>query len=172
MDESGPVEVLPAPEGTSAKRGVKLVYANGVTVEHKDGFGVHFFGSEGEVQVNRGRIALTLGGKEVAKYTSREDGGSLTSTLYKVKQQYLANAKISLYKSEHHIQDFLDSVETRQKPITSEIVGGRTAICCHLMNLTYYHGEKIKWDPAGNRFADGTGSVLWLTRDYRSPWNV
>lgn len=172
MDESGPVEILPAPEGTSAKRGVTMVYADGVTVEHKNGFAVHFFGSDGEVQVDRGRFSLALNGKEVAKFTRREDGGSLTSTLYKVKKQYLADAKINLYKSEHHIQDFLKSVATRKKPITSEIVGGRTAICCHLMNLTYYHGEKIKWDPAGNRFTDGTGSVVWLTRDYRSPWNV
>ena len=46
MDDSGPVEVLP-PEKPDAKRGAKLVYANGVTVEHKDGFGVHFFGTEG-----------------------------------------------------------------------------------------------------------------------------
>ena len=172
MDESGPVEILPAPEGTSAKRGVTMAYADGVTVEHKNGFAVHFFGSDGEVQVDRGRFSLALNGKEVAKFTRREDGGSLTSTLYKVKKQYLADAKINLYKSEHHIQDFLKSVATRKKPITSEIVGGRTAICCHLMNLTYYHGEKIKWDPAGNRFTDGTGSVVWLTRDYRSPWNV
>ena len=149
-----------------------MVYADGVTVEHKNGFAGHFFGSDGEVQVDRGRFSLALNGKEVAKFTRREDGGSLTSTLYKVKKQYLADAKINLYKSEHHIQDFLKSVATRKKPITSEIVGGRTAICCHLMNLTYYHGEKIKWDPAGNRFTDGTGSVVWLTRDYRSPWNV
>ena len=74
MDASGPVEILPAPGGTQAKRGVKLVYANGVTVEHKNGFGVHFFGSEGEIQVNRGRFVFTRDGQVISKFTRREDG--------------------------------------------------------------------------------------------------
>ncbi len=45
-------------------------------------------------------------------------------------------------------------------------------ICCHLMNLAYYHGQKIKWDPEKFAFVDGTGDPRWLTRDYRSPWSV
>ena len=46
MDDSGPVEVRP-PEQKDVKRGATLVYANGVTVTHVDGFGVDFFGAEG-----------------------------------------------------------------------------------------------------------------------------
>ena len=172
MDDSGPVEVLPAPEGTRAKRGVTLVYANGVTVVHKDGFGVHFFGSEGEVQVNRGQFVFTRNGELVSKFTRREDGGSLQSALSKAEKAFLADAKVKLYRSESHTLDFLNCVKDRKQPITSEIVGGHSVICCHLMNLAYYHGEKIKWDPAQNGFAGGTGDPAWLTRDYRSPWKV
>ena len=58
MDASGPVEVRP-PEQKDAKRGAMLVYADGVTVTHEDGFGVDFLGSEGRVQVNRGRFTFT-----------------------------------------------------------------------------------------------------------------
>ena len=84
--KAGPVEILPAAEGTRAKRGVKLVYDNGVFVEHKNGFGVHFYGSEGEVQVNRGRFVLTRGGEVFSKFTRREDGGSLESALRKAEK--------------------------------------------------------------------------------------
>ncbi len=62
MDDSGPVEVRP-PETAGDKRGATLVYANGVTVTHEDGFGVDFFGSEGRVQVNRGRFTFTREGR-------------------------------------------------------------------------------------------------------------
>ena len=48
-------------------------------------------------------------------------------------------------------------MKSRKKPITSEQVGGRSAICCHLMNQAYYHGQKLKWDPAKFAFVDGTG---------------
>ena len=63
MDDSGPVEMLP-PKHPGDKRGAMLVYANGVAVEHKDGFGVDFFGSEGEVQVNRGTFAFRRGKRQ------------------------------------------------------------------------------------------------------------
>ncbi|MCF7972955.1 MAG: Gfo/Idh/MocA family oxidoreductase [Phycisphaerae bacterium] len=172
MDESGPVEVLPAPEGTRAKRGVTLVYANGVTVKHTDGFGVDFFGTEGRVQVNRGKFVFMRDDEVISKFTQRSDGGSLMLATRKAEKEFLADAKIRLYKSNNHQDDFLECVKSRKKPITSEIVGARSAICCHLMNQAYYHGEKLQWDPAANKFINGTGNPAWLTRDYRSPWTV
>ena len=67
MDESGPVEVI-CPADPKAKRGAKLVYANGVTVEHRDGFGVVFYGTGGEVRVNRGKFVLIIDGKTIAQH--------------------------------------------------------------------------------------------------------
>ena len=63
-------------------------------------------------------------------------------------------------------------VKSRKKPITSEQVGVRSAICCHLLNQSYYHHAHLKWDPAKFEFTGGTGNPKWLTRDYRSPWTV
>ena len=174
MDDSGPVEVLP-PEQAGAKRGAKLVYANGVTVEHKNGFGVHFYGTEGEVQVNRGKFTFKRGSDMIASYTGSEEERKKTSCAAQVQiaeRDFLKDAKIKLYDSKNHLGNFLDCVKDRTKPITSEQVGGRTAICCHLMNQCYYHNQKLKWDPAKFAFVDGTGDPAWLTRDYRSPWNV
>ncbi|MFT5499476.1 MAG: putative dehydrogenase [Kiritimatiellia bacterium] len=171
MDDSGPVETIPVAAGQ--KRGVKLKYASGITVEHKDGFGVHFYGSEGEVKVNRGRFELVRNGETFAKFTKREDGGSLGGALAQSEKEFLADKKIALYDSNKrgHVGDFLNSMETREKPITNEIVGGRTAICCHLMNQTYYENTGIKWNPAKNDFASG-GNPAWLTRSYRGSWKV
>ena len=173
MDDSGPVEVLP-PEKPDAKRGAKLVYANGVTVEHKDGFGVHFYGTEGEIQVNRGRFTFKRGDKMIASFNHKpqEKGTSCAAQVQLAEREFLKDAKIKLHESKNHLGNFLDCVKTRQKPITSEQVGGRSAICCHLMNQVYYHSQKIKWDPQKFVFVGGTGDPQWLTRDYRKPWKV
>jgi predicted dehydrogenase len=176
MDNSGPVEVLPPATG-GAKRGAKLVYANGVTVEHKDGFGVHFFGTEGEVQVNRGKFTMKRGSEMIASYTGdkKKEADKKTSCMAQVQiaeKQFLADAKIKLYESKSHLGDFLECVKSRKKPITSEIVGGHSVICCHLMNQAYLNDQKIKWDPEKFVFTDGTGDPKWLTRDYRKPWKV
>ena len=40
------------------------------------------------------------------------------------------------------------------------------------MNLAYYHGEVLKWDPAKLEFTGGTGKPEWLTRNYRGEWKV
>jgi len=171
MDDSGPVEVRP-PDQADAKRGAMLVYANGVTVTHKDGFGVHFYGTGGEVQVNRGRFTFSRGGKMLHKFTKKEDGSSCEAQVTLSEREFLKDAKVRLYASKGHIPDFLNSVKTRQKPITSEQVGARSAICCHLMNQSYYHHAKLLWDPQKLCFRNGAGDPSWLTRDYRAPWRV
>lgn len=174
LGDNGPVEVLP-PEKAGDKRGAKLVYANGVTVEHKNGFGVHFYGTEGEVQVNRGKFTFKRGDQMIASYTGSEEERKTTSCAAQVQiaeRDFLKDAKVTLYDSKNHLGNFLDCVKDRKKPITSEQVGGRSAICCHLMNQAYYHQQKIKWDPEKFVLVDGTGDPAWLTRDYRSPWSV
>ena len=170
-DDSGPVVILPPP-GRGDKRGAKLVYANGVTVEHKNGFGVHFYGTRGEVQVNRGRFTFKRGSKMIASNVGANRRVSRNRMLQDVENAFLKDATTRLYVSSNHLTDFLNCMQSRKKPITSEQVGGRSAICCHLMNQAYYHGRKLQWDPAKFAFAGGTGNPKWLTRDYRSPWSV
>lgn len=171
MDESGPDAVTP-PEDPNAKNGAVLHYGDKITLTHTDGYGAHFFGSEGEVKVNRGRFEFWREGKKIAGFTNREDGGSLGSAISFVEKEWLKDAKVKLYESRDHIWDFLDCVEARKRPVTNEEVGGRSAICCHLLNQAYYNHSAIKWLPKEMAFAPGSGDPKWLTRDYRSPWSV
>ena len=170
-DASGPVEVRP-PAQSDAQRGARLIYDDGIYVEHVNGFGVHFFGSEGEVMVNRGKFALKKDGEFFAKFTKREDGSSCAAQVKKAEDAFLKQAEVKLYNSSSHIKDFLSCVRTRKKPITNEIVGGRSAICCHLMNQAYYNHAKILWDPQNLKLQPGGGNPEWLTRNYRAPWCV
>lgn len=179
MDDSGPVEVIP-PNDPDAKRGAKLVYASGITVEHKDGFGVDFFGTDGEVRVNRGKFVLMIDGKTIADYSvdkpkkgeSSDAETTCAAEVQKAERLYLTNAPVKLYVSKQHISDFMACVKSRKKPITNEQVGARSAICCHLINQSYYHHAHLKWNPEKFKFTGGTGNPKWLTRDYREPWFV
>ncbi len=170
MDNSGPSEILP-PEDQNASFGTRLVYPNGVEVKHKNGNGLEFYGTDGYLHVNRGKINLELGGKTIAKFFSREDGGTLGQKLRLLEKEYLKDAKVRLYKvNDSHIDDFLRSMKTRTKPVANEIIGSRTVIAAHLMNLAYYHRQAMKWDPKKCEFTAGTGNVKWLTgsrRDYK-----
>jgi predicted dehydrogenase len=162
MDESGPVEIIPA-GAPNAKSGVRWKYANGVEAIHKDGNGVWFFGTEGKVLVNRGKFEFWLKEEQKAKLPSDCDA---------IEKEYLADAKIKLYNSKDHKSDWLTAIKTRKPPICDVEVGARTVSLCHLVNLAYYHGEKLRWDPAANQFAGDTGKAEWLDVSHRDPWKL
>ena len=173
-DGSGPVEVRAPQNWETAKRGAQLVYADGTVLMHVRGKGVSFYGTEGECHVNRGKFELIMGGKTVHKFWDKEvdKTTSMEREVTLTEREYLADAKIKLYNSKSHFQDFLDCVKSRQRPICDVEIGAGSAIACHVMNFAYHYGATAKWNPAKNKFASG-GSSKWLTRDrYRDGWVV
>ena len=170
VDNSGPVATIPA-ENPKAMKGAQLVYAGDVPLMHGTGMGSSFYGTEGRVECHRGRIGLWLGEKLIAGRTGGDRNVNLGRELDKMESEYLKDAKVKLYRSNSHIPDFLNSMRTRKKSCTHEIIGARTSIACHLLNQTYYNHTAIKWNPKKNTFAKG-GDSKWLTRDYRSEWDV
>jgi predicted dehydrogenase len=174
MDGNGPVEVRAPQNWETAKRGAQLVYADGTVLTHVRGKGVSFYGTEGECHVNRGKFELIMGGKTVHKFWDKEveKTTSMEREVTLTEREFLADAKIKVYNSKSHFQDFLDCVKSRKRPICDIEVGASSAIACHVMNFAYHYGANAKWDPSRNRFAKG-GSAKWLTRDrYRDGWVV
>ncbi len=150
MDESGPVEVIPAAQ-PNAQSGVQLVYANGTVVTHKAGNGVTFIGTEGRIFVNRGKFEST------------------PESLVEIP---LDQHKIRLYESNDHLGDWLGCIRSRNRPICDVEVGARTVSVCHLVNLAYWNNQRLKWDPKREEFVGGAGDNAWLDRDYRAPWTL
>ncbi len=149
MDESGPVEIIP-PDDPAAKIGVRFLYANGVEVIHGKSGGVRFIGTDGEIFVNRGKFQITP--ESLGVDPIPENG-------------------VQLYKCKDHLQDFLDSVKSRKKPICDVEIGCRSASVCHLGNLAYWYHRKFRWDPAKERFIGDAEANKWLDQEHRAPWN-
>lgn len=170
MDESGPREINPPADWKTAQYGVRMRYANGVELVHAHVPGhnnVTFYGKDGTVQVNRGRISVSIGGR-----TIEPQGRPLALQLDEVEKEFLQNAKVQLYRSTDHLGDWVNAIRTRKPPICDVETGARTATVCHLVNLGYYHGQPMKWDPAGEVFTDGAGEAAWLDVPHRAPWKV
>jgi hypothetical protein len=124
--------------------------------------------------VNRGKFELIMEGKTVHKFWDKETdkGTSMEREVTLTEREFLANAKVKLYNSKSHFEDFISCVRSRQRPICDVEIGARSAIACHVMNFAYRYGANAKWNPTKNKFASG-GSSKWLTRDhYRGGWSV
>jgi predicted dehydrogenase len=166
MDQSGPVKFYPADE-KAGRPCAMFEYANGVRCWHLLGSGekelakrmpvpphpseniVYFAGDKGWLEVSRAHIRS---GPESAA------------------RQVIGPNEIRLYRSPGHVQDFVNCVKTRQKPICDVEIGARTVTVCHLVNLVYWLNRPIQWDPAAEQIVGDEEANRWCDRPKRAPW--
>jgi hypothetical protein len=76
--------------------------------------------------------------------------------------------------SSPHMQNFIDSVRSRQKPIATIEKGCSTAIVCCLGNIANELKRPIKWDPATYTFIDDKEATAHrlMGYEYRAPYHL
>jgi predicted dehydrogenase len=70
-----------------------------------------------------------------------------------------------------HVRNFLDCIKTRQRPIADVEEGHKTAVACHLANISLRTGRKIRWDADKEEIIGDKESNAMLERPYRKPWD-
>jgi len=160
VDRSGPVEVIP-PKDPKKGRGLRFVYESGVVMIHdefekgKDGKEIHadcvFEGTDGIILVSRGGIS------------------SLPDTI--LKEPIGAKEK-HVYPSSSHHKNWLECIKSGKETICPAEIGHRSASICHLGNIGYRLGRKLKWDPAKEVFVDDSTANKELSRENRAKWKL
>lgn len=153
MDHSGPVEVLP-PEKPESGAGLRFVYANGVVMIHNEFEGdvkadCVFEGTDGTILVSRSGIS------------SRPDtilAGELPADARRV------------YPANNQKQNWIDCIRSGKDAICTAEIGHRSATICHLANLGYRLGRKLRWDPVAERFVGDDDACQLLSREARGEW--
>ena len=151
MDTSGPVKFIP-PEKRGT-RGLKMVYENGVVLNHVDwgSFNaVQFLGSEGKIEVSRGFYRSDIEG--LTKFE-------------------LKDSDTPLYTSDNHYRDWIDAIKKRTRPVSDVETGHRTSALCNIANNAYSLERTLVWKPAHERFADDADADAMLTRPFRGEWD-
>ena len=152
MDHSGPVKVIPP--GRGIETGLIYEYENGVQMIHQPEGGknyCHFFGTEGEVYVQRGEIRTT------------------PATL---KDKTFEQSEYKVYVSENHYQDFLTAIKTRKPPICDVEVGHRTATVCTIGNIAYALQRPLEWNPEKEKFRKDGEANKMLKRKMKKDFRV
>lgn len=170
MDESGPVEIwtegpkfapptYDAPE--SRARGDRLCaspkvffrYASGIVVKLDNGNpgGGIFIGDRGKIEIFRGKI---------------------TSNPADLVKEPLKQGDVRLYKSDNHMQDWLDCIRTRERPAADVEIGHRSATLCHLGNIARWLGRKLQWDPVKEVFVGDDEANTYLDRARRKGYEL
>ncbi len=159
-DRSGPVQVsgqgeFPAdgPYDNPVTYTVEYRYANGVTLQCSTAnrSGVRWEGTEGWVEVDRGRIAA--------------EPASLLRTV-------LRPDAVHLIESRSHKDHFVECIRTRAETVAPCEVGHRSATMGHLGNIAMLLRRPLRWDPAAERCAGDDEANRMLGRAARGPWGL
>jgi len=153
MDGSGPVEVIP-PDDRKKESGLRFVYASGIEMIHNEFEGdvkadCVFEGTEGTILVSRGGISSKS--EEILKTPLPE------------------NARRVMPSNQHHT-NWLEAIRSGGETICSAETGHRSATICHLGNIGYRLGRKLKWDPAKEEFVGDADANKHLSRVARGEW--
>jgi predicted dehydrogenase len=159
-DGSGPVKVQA--QGKFSEKGpfdvatdfeITYTYGNGVVLTcHAQGEnGVKFTGSNGWIFVSRGKIEAS--------------NPELLKTEFK-------SSDTRLTKSNHHHNNWLDCIQTRERPICDVEIGHRSCTICHLGNIALKTGRPLEWDPVKEDFVNDEFASRLVRKPMRAPWQV
>jgi len=160
MDGSGPVEVIP-PADSKTGKGLKFVYASGIEMIHDE----FVQGTDGKVI----KADCVFEGTDGMILVSR---GGIRSLPDAILKQPLTEKDARVYPSNDHLINFLECVKSGKETICPAEVGHRSGSICHLGNIGYRLGRKLKWDPAKELFIGDDEANKHLSREPRTGWKV
>jgi len=156
---------LPDGFNTASEFSIDLEYDNGAVLNVSDNYkreegniefgnGILFEGEKGRIFVNRSKLQ----GKPIDNLTEKdhEEISKQVTKLYKGR------------KTGQHMQNFFDSIEDREQPISDVFTHHRTMTSCHLCNIGLMLGRDLKWDPQNENFAGDDQANALMSRKSRN----
>ncbi len=156
-DDTGPVEIWPAGPGPNGP--VSLRYASGTVLradlpeDKGPKMGGILTGEQGRIEINRNRLAAN-------------------------PPELIRDAPPPADKSEYasvsheHIANWVRCMRTREKPVAPAIVGHRSTVICHLINICRELGRKLQWDPAKEAFVGDDEANALRSRSRRKGYEL
>ena len=165
MDDSGPVSAEGSavyhPHGwyeTPDSTQIRYAYDNGVVLNCRQvpgtkskNLGTEFVGDKGSLFVYRGGLVANP-----------------SELLKSVEVPPIIRSEANTA----HVQNFIDCIKSRKKPVADISIGHRSATVCHLGNIAVRTRKKIKWDPKTETIVGDSEAAQWLTKEYRRPYNL
>ena len=166
MDGTGPVETKPLSEGPNGQ--VSMRYASGVEVQfvlepgHGPMGGAVFTCEKGKIEINRNKF--TSNPPEIAAELNRK--------LDVAEEERKWSDDLALWQARWHMQDWLDCIRSRNRPVADVEIGHRSVSICHLANITRAVGRPLRWDPAREQFIGDDQANAYLERPRRAGFEL
>ena len=161
MDGTGPTEMRPLSEGPAGQ--VAMRYANGVEVKfvlepgHGPMGGAVFTCDQGKLEINRNKFVSN----------PPEIAAQLKKKLDVAEEERKWSDEVALWQARWHMQNWLECIRSRKRPVADVEIGHRSVSVCHLANITRAMGRPLRWDPIREQFANDREANDLLDRPRR-----
>jgi predicted dehydrogenase len=157
MDDSGPAEIWPENGQLRAK------YPNGVPVsfELPEGpflGGAIFIGEKGTVEVVRNNF--------------KTDPPGLITNLPRQEDIDKWRDEVAKWQARYHLQNWLDCIKSRRRPVADVEIGHRSVSVGHLANIARDLNRRVAWDAAAERFRGDAEANALLSRPRRKGFEL
>ena len=121
------------------------------------GYGIQFHGTNGTLFLDRDGYELF----PEFKNTGGQMEGRAPTIKSRGSDQHLP-----------HVENFLDCIKTRKKPISEVEVCHYATMAPHLANIALWTGQKIEWDGINEKITNVPDANKYLVKEYRTPWRL
>jgi predicted dehydrogenase len=111
----------------------------------------------------KGMMSLTRGGFKVTPETPGGKTGQPAMDAMDVKGGDLDSS---------HVRNFLDCVKSRERPNADIEEGHRTAVMCHLGNISTRLNRSLRWDSEKESVNNDAEANRWLMKPYHGNWKL
>jgi len=149
---------------------LKHEYANGITVYTSGGFtnGIRYEGTDGWIFVSRGNYTASASDPVSAEQSSK----ALNASDPDILKSKISDNEIKLYVSDEQHGNWLESIKSREQPISPVEIGHRACTVCLISHIAMKVPGILEWDPATERFKDNDLANSMLRRPQRYPYGT
>lgn len=174
FERSGPVsaagrtliDMIPGGYTAASQYALEYVYPSGVVHRCRSTLDSAWNGAEVNPfgQLHGVRFQGTAGWLWVTR-------GHMESSIPEILKEPLPSGAERLYVSNDHVENFVESVRSREKAICDAEIGHRSATMCHLGVTAVRLGRKIHWDPITESYIGDEEAAATQQRPMRKPWD-
>jgi len=122
--------------------------------------GVAFHGNNGVLVVDRGGWEVypeteTAAGRKKYRYAGEPRRGSGGVDYHQL-----------------HVKNFLECMDSRERPRSDVEIGHNSMIACHLGNIAFRTKRRVQWDVDGEKVVGDAEAQALVTKPYRAPWRL
>ncbi|MFM7243288.1 MAG: Gfo/Idh/MocA family protein [Planctomycetaceae bacterium] len=163
-DDTGPVRIVP--RGAAPNAAVEMTYASGVPLNFvlaKGPMGgAVFIGDRGKLEINRNKIVSN----------PPEIAAEILASVDVAAEERAWSDDVALWQARQHLQNWLDCIRSRERPVADVEIGHRSITVCHLAGIARRLGRPLEWDPAAERFVSDPEADALLARPRRAGFEL